>query len=103
MARLARDLANSLLIEDLLPFIQRFTVFLYNRTSNCLTTNEFRKDLFCKGRTINNITPTSTTLFKHVLWSSYIARYVYEQSIVTNQVSPDPEEWAANGLEPRTT
>ena len=81
------------LIEESLPVIERFTVLLYNRTSNCLTTNECRKDLFCKGRTIDNIPPTSAALLKHVLRSSYIAGYVWEQSIVANQVLPDAEEW----------
>ena len=52
--------------EALLPIIERFTVLLYNRTSNCLTTNECKKELFCKGRTIDNIPPTSVDLLKHV-------------------------------------
>lgn len=80
-------------VEESLPIIERFTVLLYNRTSNCLTTNECRKDLFCKGRSIDSIPPTSAALSKHVLRSSYIAGYVWDQSIIANQVLPDPEEW----------
>ena len=34
------DQATLSLIEDSSPIIERFTVLLYNRTSNCLTTNE---------------------------------------------------------------
>ena len=41
---------NLSMIGNWLPIIERFTVLFYNRTSNCLTTNEYRKDLFCKGR-----------------------------------------------------
>ena len=80
-------------LEESLPIIERFTVLLYNSTSNCLTTNECRKDLFCKGRSIDSIPPTSAALSKHVLRSSYIAGYVWGQSIIANQVLPNPEEW----------
>ena len=80
-------------IEESLPIIERFTVLLYNKTSNCLTTNECRKELFCKGRSIDSIPPTSAALLKHVLRSSFIAGYVWDQSIIANQVLPDPEEW----------
>lgn len=66
---------------------------LYNRISNCLTTNECRKCLFCKGRIINNIPSTSTALLKHVLRLLYIARYIWVQSLVANHLLPDPEEW----------
>ena len=38
------DQATLSRIEDLSPIIERFTVLLYNRTSNCLATNECRKD-----------------------------------------------------------
>ena len=54
------------LIEVSLPIIEKFTIVLYNRTSNCLTTNECRKYLFCNGRTIDNIPATSATLLKHL-------------------------------------
>ena len=68
-------------------------LLLCNKTSNCLTTNECRKDLFCKGRSINSIHPTSVALQKHILRVTYIAGYVWQQSIVANQVLPDPEGW----------
>ena len=42
-------------IQDAMPTIERFTVLLYSRTSNCLTTNECRRELFCQGRSIDNI------------------------------------------------
>ena len=86
-------------VKESLPIIERFTVLMYNRTSNCLTTNECRKDLFCKGRSIDSIPPTSAALLKHVLRSSYIAGYIWEQSIIANQVLPDPEDWGWKNID----
>ena len=81
------------LTEDLLTIIEKFTILIYNRISNCKTINKCRKDLFCKGRTIDNMPPTSEALLKLVLRSSYIAGYLWEQSINANQILADAEEW----------
>ena len=53
--------------RDAMPTIERFTVLLYSCTSNCLTTNKYRRDLFCQGRSIDNLPPTSAALWKHTL------------------------------------
>ena len=57
-------------VQEAMPTIERFTVLLYNRTSNCLKTNECRRELFCQGRSICNIPPTSelcgNTPFDHI-------------------------------------
>ena len=37
-------------VNEALPILERFTVLLYSRSSNCLTTNECRREIFCKGR-----------------------------------------------------
>ena len=42
-------------------------------------TNEYRRELFCQGRSINNIPPTSATLWIHTLRSCYIAGHVPTQ------------------------
>ena len=52
-------------IEDVkkaMPTINRFTVLLYNKTSNSLTTNKCRRELFCQGREIDKIPPTEASL-----------------------------------------
>ena len=54
-------------IRDAMPTIERFTVLLYSCTSNCLTTNKYRRELFCQGRSIDNLPPTSAALWKHTL------------------------------------
>ena len=42
-------------VRNAIPILERFTVLLYSRTSNVLTTNECRRELFCQGRSIDNI------------------------------------------------
>ena len=52
-------------IEDVMkamPTINRFTVLLYNKTFNSLTTNECRRELFCQEREIDKIPPTEAAL-----------------------------------------
>ena len=72
---------------------QRFTVLLHSRTSNCLTTNECRRELFCQGRSIDNIPPISAALWKHTLRSRYVAGHVWVQSMFKDRIPPNPENW----------
>ena len=91
-----KKLGNQSTIEDVkesLPAIERFTVLLCHRSSNCVTTNDCRRDLFCQGRSIDNITPSSSALWKHLLCSSYVAGYIWGQSMISHQALPDVEEW----------
>ena len=62
--------------------IERFMVLLYHGTPNCLNTNEWRRELFCQGRSINNIPPKSAALWKHTLRSCYIVGHVWAQSMI---------------------
>ena len=80
-------------VKDAMPILERFTVLLYSRSSNALTTNECRRELFCQGRSIDNIPPTGAALWKHVLRAAYYAGYVWSQSLVPIQVLPSPEDW----------
>ena len=80
-------------MKESLPAIERFTVLLYHRSSNCVTANDCRRDLFCQGRSIDNIPPSSSALWKHLLRSSYVAGYIWGQSMISHQALPDVEEW----------
>ena len=80
-------------IQDAMPTIERFTDLLYSRTSNCLTTNEWKRELFCQGRSIDNIPPKSAALWKHTLRSCYVAGNVSVQSMFKDQILPNPENW----------
>ena len=83
-------------IEDVkkaMPTINRFTVLLYNKTSNSLTTNKCRRELFCQGREIDKIPPTEAALRKHTCRSAYIAGFDWSQSTIPKKELPFPEEW----------
>ena len=60
-------------VKNTMPSINRFTVLLYNRTSNSLIKNECRRELFCQGTEIDKIPPTEAALWKHTCRSAYIA------------------------------
>ena len=52
--------------KNCMPDVERFVVLLYDRSSNCETTNEARLELFTnKCRSIDDIPPTSAALFQH--------------------------------------
>ena len=46
-----------------------------------------------KGRSIENIPPTSAALRQHVLRAAYQAGYVWAQSTVLRPALPDATEW----------
>ncbi len=53
--------------EDVFQSLERFTVLMYDRTSESNSVNEVRKHLFtAKGRTLQNIPPTAAALEQHV-------------------------------------
>ena len=76
-----------------MPTINRFTVHLYNKISNSLTTNECRRELLCQGREIDKIPPTEAALWKHRCRSAYIAGYDWSQSTIPKKELPSPDEW----------
>ena len=80
-------------VKESLPAIERFTVLLYHRSSNCVIANDCRCDLFCQGQSMDNIPPSSSALWKHLLRSSYVAAYIWKQSMISYQALPDVEEW----------
>ena len=75
------------------PTINRFTVFLYNKTSNSLTTNKCRRELFCQVSEIEKIPPTEASLWKHTCRSAYIVGNGWSQSTIPKKELPSPEEW----------
>ena len=80
-------------VQEAIQTTEKFTVLLYHRTSNCLNTNEYRRELSCHGRSIGNILPTNAALWKHTLWSCYIAEHMWAQSMIKVQTLPTPEDW----------
>ena len=82
------------IVEDIMPQIERFVVLLYDKTSECSTVNEARKDLFTrKGRSIESIPPTSAALLQHVKRSAYQAGHQWGQSLLPSPSRPCPSDW----------
>ena len=83
-------------IKDAMPLLERFVVLLYHRTSNCSDVNSCRRELFCKGRAIDNIPPTQGALFQHVKRAAYIGGYVWGSSLMPVMDLPSFEDFGWN-------
>ena len=81
-----------------MPLLERFVVLLYHRTSNCIDVNSCRRELFCKGRAINNIPPTQDALHQHVRRAAYMGCYVWGNYLipVMNLPSYEAYGWKAD-------
>jgi 5'-3' exonuclease len=73
--------------------LERFTVIMYDKTSELEHVNETRKMLFCqKGKTMEALPPTQDALLQH------LKRVVYQSGIwctseKIQQQTPSPEGW----------
>ena len=55
-------------VEDSMEMISRYTVVMYNRTSNSANVNEARRTLFVKdGKDLDSIPPTESALFEQLV------------------------------------
>ena len=81
-------------ITDAMPMLERFVVFMYDRTSNCLDVNSCRRDLFVKkGRAMEALPPTFVALLQHSCRAAYQAGHIWAQSLVQQQQLPSPDDW----------
>ena len=70
--------------------LERFTVILYDKTSNFL---ELRQELFCqKEKTMERLPPTQYSLLQHTKRAAYQAG-IWCTSEQTEQNTPSPEGW----------
>ena len=66
---------------------------MYKSTTTCESVNDLRRELFIEeNKDLESIPPTSTALFQHALRASYIAGYVWHQSLISQPVLPIIEE-----------
>ena len=71
--------------------LERFTVIIYCNTSNLVSVNEARRELFSqKNRTIENIPPTQEALLLHTLRAVYQTG-IWAASDQCEQKPPTPE------------
>ena len=80
--------------EYVMAPLQRFVIYLYDKTCNLSDINEARQYLFCqKTRDIENIPPTKAALLQHTQRARYQACYIWGQALVPSPVLPDPSDW----------
>ena len=73
--------------------LERFTIVLYNKTSNLEDVDEARMELFCqRSRSMENIPPTRDALLHHAKRAVYQASvWATSEQIQLNR--PSPETW----------
>ncbi len=84
--------------DETMQLIERFTVLLYDRTSESNSVNEVRKHLFtAKGRTLQNIPPTLSALEQHVKRATLQGGRIWghAQDVQLLDVSPDSWGWTS--------
>ena len=81
-------------ISDLsLSSLERFVVLLYDWTSDLLTVNDARKQLFTQqSRSLENIPTTQAALKQHIKRASYQA-HCWNMAIIQIPELPSPAEW----------
>ena len=73
--------------------LERFTVLLYQRTSDLTSVNDLRTHLFSHNRAIENIPPTKSALEQHIKRAVYVAGFIWGQTLIANPSIPPPEIW----------
>ena len=73
--------------------LERFTVILYEKTSELQHVDEARKEQFCqKGKTMERLPPTQDALLQHTKRAVYQAG-IWCTSELSEQHIPTPEDW----------
>ena len=80
--------------DDDMREIERFVVLLYSHTSQLVTVNTARKQLFSYGnRKLENLPPSRAALFQHVERASFQAGYIWGQALIAKPSLPSPADW----------
>ena len=79
--------------EESEKLVERFVILLYDRTSSDEEINFWRKSLFTKGRSIDNIPPTKGALTEHIKRAIYQAGHIWGQSLLKWPNYPSPNLW----------
>ena len=74
--------------------MEEIVVLLYSRTSQIVTVNAARKQLFAYGnRKLENIPPLRAALEQHVKRASFQAGHIWGQALIASPSLPSPSEW----------
>ncbi len=79
--------------DECLEKIERFIIVMYSRTCQQLSCDEARRDLFSRGKSMDNIPPTSHAMLQHVKRSVLQAGHCWVQSLVSCPNLPSPSDW----------
>lgn len=74
--------------------LERFTILLYDRTSDLTDIDEARKEMFTKkGRAMESIPPTRGALIQHIKRAVYQGGHCWGQATAVAQKLPPPDDW----------
>ena len=80
--------------DDIMLSIERYVVLMYDRTSQAVSVNACRKDLFArKGRAMESIPPTRDALIQHLMRAIHQASHIWDQALVCKAPVYCPSKW----------
>lgn len=81
-------------VNHYMEHLERFVVLLYDRTSDHMSVNQTRRELFTKkGRAIDGLPPTREALLQHTKRAAYQAGYCWGQMLIATPELPSPVNW----------
>ena len=79
--------------DNAMEELERFVVLLYHRVSGCRKVNVARKELFAKGRQVEQIPPTQDALLQHTKRAAFQGGYCWGRIMIAIQDLPSPGDW----------
>ena len=73
--------------------LERFVVLLYDRTSNLLTVNDAREELFPKRTSLESIPPSRAALVQHAKRATFQGGHIWGQTLLPQPTLPSPSDW----------
>ena len=86
--------APEVITEEALLSLERFTILLYDKTSESSNINETRQLLFTrKGRQMMSLPPTQAALKQHTKRAVLQGGYYWGLAAIKNRTLPSPADW----------
>ena len=74
--------------------LESFVITMYDRSSNAISVDEARFDLFArKQRSYESIPPTHAALLEHIKRATFQAGCIWGQALVCNMENENPNDW----------
>ena len=79
--------------DSMMSVLERFVVLLYDKTSDQVSVNDARKQLFTqKSRSMENKPPTKGSIVQHIKHASYQAN-CWNRALCLDPCLPSPIDW----------